>query len=229
VQQWAVHLREGVQVFIPYSSIQTMKVVSVMEGRAILEVVSVELQTGDTLQMILGDQTAKVYQRLDRLRHLCLSSQCEDAEAFCRRERTVTDWLDALRSLDSTLPPAYRSSPVTVEPMWRILEAPGAPPTARCGAAVALRQHLNEAGRKRMRSVARKAVAPGLRAALEAAADGTEAALAYALAKVDDRGMRVLDPVSNDAFLSHANTLRLDNAPGESLKPYPSTSNRSQR
>ncbi|WP_437332093.1 hypothetical protein [Sorangium sp. So ce394] len=78
--------------------------------------------------------------------------------------------------------------------MWRIVEAPNTAPTARCGAAVALRAHLDEAGHRRMLSAARGAVAPGVRETLEAAARAStsDAELAEALAKVDDRSMTSL-------------------------------------
>jgi hypothetical protein len=114
--------------------------------------------------------------------------------AFSRGDRPVGEWLEALRCLGSPSHASYRCGKAKVEQIWSLVESPSATPTARCGAAVALRGHFDKTGHERIRSAARSAVAPGLRAALEAAASASDADLARSMAKVDDRGITPLYP-----------------------------------
>ena len=83
---------------------------------------------------------------------------------------------------------AYRQPAMPPELMWRVLEDPGAPPTARAGAAFALRSLLDEEGRVRMVRIAESCAAPPLRVALDRiASEGDEDAIVDALDPLEDR------------------------------------------
>jgi hypothetical protein len=102
------------------------------------------------------------------------------AALVARSGREMSDWLGALRSLAASAD--YREAAVPREALWRIAEDPAADPTARAGAAVALRARIDEADRARLRVAAESSVSPKLRVALEAAAsEGDDAEVQAAL------------------------------------------------
>jgi hypothetical protein len=100
------------------------------------------------------------------------------AALVSRSGRTAEDWLKALRDLATG--GEYRSAAVPSDQLWRIAEDPSSPPSARVGAAVALRSSLDEAGRSRLRAAASATVSPRVRVALDRAAS----------AEADDTAMR---------------------------------------
>ncbi|WP_159397685.1 hypothetical protein [Sorangium cellulosum] len=184
--------------FISYSSIalagKDMADEANEPGTTSRHVVVLKLGTGKIYKLALGHRTPEVWQRICDARARFESATCDGATSFCRRDTTVEAWLVALRKLGNVSHDPYRGSQFAIEQMWRIVEAPSAAPTARCGAAVALRTYLDESGCRRMLSAARGVVAPGVREALEAAARAStsDAELAEALAKVYDRSMTSL-------------------------------------
>ena len=111
---------------------------------------------------------------------------------LARGGRSVEEWARDLRALAVGQAGGYRAASIPTEELWRILEDPKSDPTARAGAAVALRSSLNEEGRARIRVVAEQCASPKIRVALEAAAGGTsdgevEAALAECEPEVESR------------------------------------------
>lgn len=88
-----------------------------------------------------------------------------------RGERTIPQWLEALKSAAPVDANAYRGSDGTKETLWRVLEDGEAPREARAGAALALRAHLDEDGKTRMRLVGDACESPKLRVAIETALD----------------------------------------------------------
>lgn len=88
-----------------------------------------------------------------------------------RGDRTIPQWLEALKSAAPGDGNAYRGSEGTKETLWRVLEDGEAPREARAGAALALRAHLDEDGKTRMRLVGDACESPKLRVAIETALD----------------------------------------------------------
>jgi hypothetical protein len=101
-----------------------------------------------------------------------------------RGGRPASAWLRDLPTLNAE---SYRRPSLPAEELWRIVENPSAPPTARAGAALVLRDNLDSAGCVRLRRAAEACAAPHLRAALDAVAlagpeDSTESlTLAFSL------------------------------------------------
>ncbi len=96
-----------------------------------------------------------------------------DATLFARAGRETAQWIrDVVRvgATDGTKA-SYRTAAVPPDALWRIVEDAAAPATARAGAAVALREGLDEEGRVRLRATADACAAPKLRVALEAVAE----------------------------------------------------------
>lgn len=79
----------------------------------------------------------------------------------------------------------YRSAQVSTEQLWRSLESSSADPKARAGAAIALRERLDETCRRRLRIVAAATAEPKLRAAIESAAGDDDAPLEEAFAALE--------------------------------------------
>lgn len=105
-----------------------------------------------------------------------------------RAGRSGEEWLRAL-GMVARSNMGYRVAAVPPEQLWRVVEDPGAEPTARAGAAMALRASLDGEGRARLRAAAANSVHPKVRVALDAVAtsDGSDDdAVEEALLECDD-------------------------------------------
>jgi hypothetical protein len=91
-----------------------------------------------------------------------------------RREGSRTrEWVRALRSLAGSEDLGYREAAVLPERLWRVVEDPGAEPTARIGAAVALSALLDDASRERLLAASDACAYPWVRIALATTAAGS--------------------------------------------------------
>jgi hypothetical protein len=100
----------------------------------------------------------------------------EAAARLLQREGCRTqEWVGAMRSIRGTGQEAgYRSAAVPPDLLWRVVEDPGATPTARIGAAVALSRSLDDAGRERLLAASDACVEPRVRIALATTAAGAD-------------------------------------------------------
>jgi hypothetical protein len=103
---------------------------------------------------------------------------------LARGKRPVAEWLVALKDLAAPTGAAYRSAEVPIEELWRVVEDATAEPTARAGAAVALRATLDDDGRVRLRVASEGTASPKVRVVLEAASGEDDAVLESALSDV---------------------------------------------
>jgi hypothetical protein len=116
--------------------------------------------------------------------------------ALERGSQGAAEWLRRLRSMGRATRPEhadYRRQVLAPERLWRIVEDPALPPGARAGAAIALSEALDDAGKKRLRVAAEASALPGIRALLEsvaAEAKTDEAALCEMLDAVDEEEPR---------------------------------------
>jgi hypothetical protein len=104
---------------------------------------------------------------------------------LARQARTVSDWIQSLRAIGSGANADHRTAPVAPERLFRIVEDPSLTASARAGAAVALGTGLDATGKVRLKGAAGATAAPKLRIAIEAAADGDDAALIEALSAIE--------------------------------------------
>jgi hypothetical protein len=109
----------------------------------------------------------------------------EDEAQLARKGRSGAAWVTSLRALGEGANVGPREAPVEPARLWRIAENPIAPAELRAGAATVLAGKLDDEGKQRLRIAAEDTASPELRAALEAAAAGDEAALAEALERVE--------------------------------------------
>jgi hypothetical protein len=92
-------------------------------------------------------------------------------ELVAREGQTTRDWLGTLTEL--TRPDTYRVPVVPTDELCRVLDDPSSDPSARVGAAVALKQGGNEDHVRRVRVAAAMTAQPKLRVALERVADAS--------------------------------------------------------
>lgn len=94
------------------------------------------------------------------------------AALLARGQQPPEDWLAAVRKQAAPGNESYRSVTLPEDRLWTIVEDPGADPTARVGAAVALRSQLRVAGvEKRIRIAAGTTALPEVREAFAEIAD----------------------------------------------------------
>ncbi len=146
----------------------------------------------DALHLALSDRKAVVDAARDG-RDARVDASAE--EAVGRGERSVRAWLESVRTVNELGSATYRVASLPTSALWRIVEDPGAEPSARVGAAVALRSTLDEAGRERVRVAAEGSTSPWVRVALDPVfAEGSDDDLTRALEEVDgelsERGER---------------------------------------
>jgi hypothetical protein len=132
---------------------------------------------------------ARIVQRLAAFEKQ--EARANTAVLVARGGRTVDEWMRALRALGGGDAGGYRAPSIPTEELWRVLEDPASDATARAGAAVALRESLDDGGRARLRLAAEASASPKVRVALEAAGSATdEAELTRALSECEEQ-----DPV----------------------------------
>lgn len=108
-----------------------------------------------------------------------------DAPSFARAGRETDEWLREVAGATDAHA-SYRTPAVPPEELWRIVEDTAAAPTARAGAAAALRQALDDSGRVRLRAAADACAAPRLRIALETVASPDDDDLRSAFDPLED-------------------------------------------
>jgi hypothetical protein len=97
-----------------------------------------------------------------------------DLNTIRRGRLTVADWMASLRGLLSQQD-GYRGRATTSDELWSALENPKTDPSDRAAAALALRAHLGEEARPRLRVAIESCASPRLRVALEAIDQGDDA------------------------------------------------------
>ncbi|MBX3230407.1 MAG: PH domain-containing protein [Labilithrix sp.] len=111
-------------------------------------------------------------------------------DVLTRAGRRAEEWLRATQALTEQNA-TFRTQAVPHEALWRVVEDASAAPTARAGAALALRRELDDAARTRLRVAADACAAPQLRVALEAVTCEDDDALLHALEPLEDEGRRL--------------------------------------
>ncbi|MBL8684776.1 MAG: hypothetical protein JNK05_36710 [Myxococcales bacterium] len=111
------------------------------------------------------------------------------ADPFLRNDRGAAEWLAALRKV---FEPGenLRAATHTEDAAWRVVLDHGASEDARVGAAAAIAVHADKKGREKLRAVAETIADTRVRVALEAAAEGDEAALVEAMNDVGAKQKR---------------------------------------
>jgi hypothetical protein len=162
----------GRERFVPFSLIESVET----NGRD----VAFELRDGTTLRMnVFGFKGLKLHDEravecenfVARIREqIALHDHtARRAEALARHGRSTKDWLqEVARSSDTHA--SFRTPALAPDELWRVVEDTTTANTARAGAAVALRERLDDQGRERLRILADACAEPHLRVALEAVA-----------------------------------------------------------
>ncbi len=121
-----------------------------------------------------------------------------DESLLARGERDLATWLRDMRALGAGDVGGYRVNAIPEDRLWTVIENPAADASAREGAALALHARLDDAGRDKLRELARSTASPRLRIALDGVAKETdEAKLRIAL---DAAELEEAEPPSEDAL-----------------------------
>lgn len=144
---------------------------------------------GETVEIVTKDSStpsedplgAEIAQAINEARAAWAAGRRSEklAESLARRERTGSEWLEALRRLGSGATTSYRRGAVDLERLSRLLENPRGKPSARAAAAIVLTASGDRAATEKLRIAAGGFVDQRVRIALENIAD--EAAVAEAL------------------------------------------------
>jgi len=121
------------------------------------------------------------------LEHHRALEPAEDEALLTRGERDLEAWLQEMSMLGTADAYGYRTIAIPRERLWAVLENPGADPSARQGAALALRARLDDDERERLVSIGQKTASPRLRVAIDAVARAPDSArLRVALEESED-------------------------------------------
>jgi hypothetical protein len=99
----------------------------------------------------------------------------DDEALLARGGRDIDLWMSEMSQL-GTAERSYRAIALPRERLWAIVENPGADPSARRGAALALRNRLDDDDRDRLLSVAQRSALPSVRVAFDAVARAEDTA-----------------------------------------------------
>jgi hypothetical protein len=178
--------------FTPFASIASIDT----DGRDVIVLLH------DGTRIAVHHSSGKGWKRLehedrpDDARHLvariregmAASTRRDDAPpSVARRGRSAREWAESVARV-SDEHASFREHALPVDALWCIVEDASADATARAGAAVALREGLDDAGRAKLRVVADACAAPRLRVALEAVADAPD----------EDALLEALDPLHDE-------------------------------
>jgi hypothetical protein len=108
----------------------------------------------------------KVYERLNEHRRLAPVN----VDVLHREHQPIAEWMSNLRSLLAG-GEGYRANATTPDTLWAVVENPKSDAVARAAAALALRSHLGDEARPRLRVAIDACASPELRVALEAIED----------------------------------------------------------
>lgn len=110
----------------------------------------------------------------DGLAHHRALAPAEDEALLTRGERDLDAWIEEMGFLGTEAAHGYRAITIPRERLWAVLENPVADPSAREGAALALRARLDDDERDRLLAIGQKSASPRLRLALDAVAQPSD-------------------------------------------------------
>lgn len=177
----------GRRRFVPFGALR--------EARATALGVELELSDDRAIEIRLthrddaeASRRAVMLERIDAglSRHRALAP-AEDEALLTRGDRDLDAWIHEMNALGAADAHGYRTIAIPRERLWALLENPGADPSARQGAALALRARLDEDERERLVAIAQKTASPGLRVSIDAVARAPDPPrLRVALEQADD-------------------------------------------
>lgn len=180
--RWAGHRR-----FVPFGVLREahstpLGVELELANDALIEIRLTHRSDSDTMRR--AAMIDRIEQGLSRSRAL---APAEDEALLLRGERDLDAWIQEMNFLGASDTHGYRTVAIPRERLWAVLENPNAAPSARQGAALALRARLDDEERERLVSIAHKSASPHLRVAIDAVAHAPDAPrLRVALENVDD-------------------------------------------
>lgn len=158
----------GRRRFVPFSTVRQVHVTALGIELDLRDEPDVEIRLTHRPGAALA-QRATLLDRIEEgLAHHRALTPGEDEALLARGERRLDDWIVEMTTLGSSGAHGYRTVAMPRERLWGIVENPAAHPSARQGAALALRARLDDEERERLSLVAQKTASPRLRIAIDA-------------------------------------------------------------
>jgi len=184
----------GRRLFIPFAEVTSVSRIERAEGLRTYLGVAIGRRRGPPHLVLVGTGDAVAERELlaARLEEALASHHTEDRDAdaasLSRRGRAPREWVRALRARGAGADADARTAPLSKDRLWALVEDGAAHAPARAAAAVAVATDATADDRERLRVVARATASPGLRVALERAAEPSaeEEMLADALGRIEE-------------------------------------------
>lgn len=137
-------------------------------------------------------QVERLLSAIEEARAAFVALARSEEEAFLARgERDLDTWMREMRALGEPSGAGYRALAIPHDRLWDIVQNASADPSAREGAALALRASLDDHGREVLAEVVASTASPRLRVALDAVArTDDDAKLRVAIAELDEEDLR---------------------------------------
>jgi hypothetical protein len=162
--RWAAGRRR----FVPFGMLRAARATPLGLELELIDHRSIEIRLGHRPDVDASRREAML-ERIEEGMALHRALAPTDDEALLARgERPLEQWIEEMRLLGAGDAFGYRTSAIPRERLWAVLENPSADPSARQGAALALRERLDDEERNRLGAVAQKVASPRLRVAIDA-------------------------------------------------------------
>lgn len=166
----------GRRRFVPFALLR--------DARATPLGVELELEDDRALEIRLTHRSdaeaarrTAILERIEEgLEHHRALEPAEDEALLTQGDRELGAWIQEMSMLGTADAYGYRTIAIPRERLWAVLENPGADPSARQGAALALRARLDDDERERLASIGQKTASPRLRVSIDAVARAPDTA-----------------------------------------------------
>ncbi len=166
----------GRRRFVPFALLRDARATALGVGLELDDEREIEIRLTHRADAEAARRTAILERIEEGLEHHRALEPAEDEALLTRGERELDTWMHEMSILGSADAYGYRTIAIPRERLWAVLENPGADPSARQGAALALRARLDDDERERLVAIGQKTASPGLRVSIDAVARAPDSA-----------------------------------------------------
>jgi hypothetical protein len=158
----------GRRRFVPFGLLREARATKLGVELELEDQREIEIRLTHRADAEVSRRTAILKRIGEGLMHHRALAPAEDEALLTRGERDIDVWIQEMSVLGTEGADGYRAIAIPRERLWSILENPVADPSARQGAALALRVRLDDEERERLASIGHKSASPRMRIALDA-------------------------------------------------------------
>jgi hypothetical protein len=168
--RWASRRR-----FVPFGQLREARATSLGVELELADDREIEIRLTHRADAEVSRRSAMIERIEEGLAQHRALAPAEDEALLTRGDRALEAWIQEMNILGTADAYGYRTIAIPRERLWAVLENPSAEPTARQGAALALRARLDDDERERLTAIGQKSASPRLRVALDAVARAPDA------------------------------------------------------